>query len=86
MIIPESMSHYYAVIGEPGSGKSNMLLMLAAVYSGRGVSRMAYLDPRKKVVKAGAIDGLEFIESVEDIDAYFERLAPRWCRPFSFCM
>ncbi|MBR3307143.1 MAG: type VII secretion protein EssC [Lachnospiraceae bacterium] len=76
VIIPESMSHYYAVIGEPGSGKSNMLLMLAAVYSGRGVSRMAYLDPRKKVVKAGAIDGLEFIESVEDIDAYFERLAP----------
>lgn len=76
VFLPEMQAHYMPVAGMPGSGKSNMLQLLARQLLEIQKTEIVYLDLKRSADFVSQLYGVRYLWSIEDFDAYIEELVP----------
>lgn len=74
--LPQQRAHYLPIVGMPGSGKSNMLQVLAKQSLAREGMQIAYLDLQYAAGKLAEESRCRYMTEAAAFDAYMEELVP----------
>lgn len=73
--LPDKGLHYMPVVGCPGSGKTNMLAVLAKQFMEKESAQVVMVDVKKSLLSAHPED-CYYITEIEEFDSYMESLVP----------
>lgn len=74
--LPQKRAHYLPIVGLPGSGKSNMLQLIAKQCLEQPDMKIVWLDLKKSAMEMSGLDRCSYMTEIEEFDEYMKELAP----------
>lgn len=72
--LPDDFGYYFPILGFPGTGKTNMLTVLAKQYAMKEHVTIVYANFKHQGLED--VEDYIYLETAEDVDEYFEELIP----------
>ncbi len=76
LCLPEERTHYLPVVGLPGSGKSNMMQVLARQSLRQDEMQIAYLDLQQSASEPAGCERCIYMTEAAEFDLYMQDLVP----------
>lgn len=76
VFLPEERTHYFPIVGLPGSGKSNALALLARQSAAISDAKVVYMDVRGSSEFLAKQERCTYLRRGEELDIYMEQLIP----------